>query len=58
MEIITLGWGNKPTDLAYLFFWFCFLYMQAHPFYDFEEVIDSDEELNLDAMDSGTSGLS
>ncbi|WVZ92221.1 hypothetical protein U9M48_038304 [Paspalum notatum var. saurae] len=27
----------------------------AHPFYDFEEVIDSDEELNLDAMDSGTS---
>ncbi|CAD6246003.1 unnamed protein product [Miscanthus lutarioriparius] len=22
----------------------------AHPFYDFEEVIDSDEELNLDAM--------
>jgi hypothetical protein len=29
--------------------------MQAHPFYDFEEVIDSDEELNLDAMDSGTS---
>jgi serine/threonine-protein phosphatase 5 len=32
--------------------------MQAHPFYDFEEVIDSDEELNLDAMDSGTSSLS
>ncbi|KAG0524539.1 hypothetical protein BDA96_07G220300 [Sorghum bicolor] len=30
----------------------------AHPFYDFEEVIDSDEELNLDAMDSGTSSLS
>ncbi|TVU05168.1 hypothetical protein EJB05_48321 [Eragrostis curvula] len=27
----------------------------AHPFYDFEEVIDSDEELNLDAMDSSTS---
>ncbi|KAK3122136.1 hypothetical protein QOZ80_8BG0665560 [Eleusine coracana subsp. coracana] len=26
----------------------------AHPFYDFEEVIDSDEELNLDAMDSSS----
>jgi serine/threonine-protein phosphatase 5 len=32
--------------------------MQAHPFYDFEQVIDSDEELDLIAMDSGTSSLS
>ncbi|CAM0147086.1 unnamed protein product [Urochloa decumbens] len=30
----------------------------AHPFYDFEEVIDSDEELNLDAMDSSSGALS
>lgn len=30
----------------------------AHPFYDFEQVIDSDEELDLIAMDSGTSSLS
>uniref|UniRef100_A0A453RKF5 Uncharacterized protein n=1 Tax=Aegilops tauschii subsp. strangulata TaxID=200361 RepID=A0A453RKF5_AEGTS len=28
---------------------------QAHPYYDFEDVIDSDEELNLGAMDTGTS---
>ncbi|XP_062191931.1 serine/threonine-protein phosphatase 7-like isoform X2 [Phragmites australis] len=27
----------------------------AHPYYDFEEVIDSDEELNLGAMDNGSS---
>jgi hypothetical protein len=26
--------------------------MQAHPYYDLKEVIGSDEELNLDAMDS------
>jgi hypothetical protein len=29
-------------------------FLQAHSFYDFEEVIDSDEELNLDAMDSSS----
>ena len=28
---------------------------KAHPYYDFEDVIDSDEELNLGAMDTGTS---
>uniref|UniRef100_A0ACD6AI44 Uncharacterized protein n=1 Tax=Avena sativa TaxID=4498 RepID=A0ACD6AI44_AVESA len=28
---------------------------KANPFYDFEEVIDSDEELNLGAMDTGNS---
>jgi serine/threonine-protein phosphatase 5 len=27
---------------------------KANPYYDFEDVIDSDEELNLGAMDDGS----
>jgi len=29
--------------------------MQANPYYDFEEVIDSDEELDLISMDNSSS---